>query len=110
RAGRAERGPHPLGVQSRLSQRVTTPLEGFPDEPYEDHDDDDAERLESILNFKRERSRRLLLPWIIAVLAIAAAAAGILFSLAPSLQQSAPPRPLPGAPPPATPPPARRRP
>src|SRR5262249_57865624 len=75
RSGRAERGSQPLGLQSRLSPRVTTPLEGFPDEPYEDHDDDDAERLESILNFKRERSRRLLLPWIIALLAIAAAAA-----------------------------------
>jgi len=97
RSMKAERGPHPLGVQSRLAPRVTTPLEGFPDEPYEDHDDDDAERLESILNFKRERSRRLLLPWIIAVLAIAAAAAVILFPLAHSLKQSAAPRAVPEA-------------
>ena len=102
RSGRAERGSQPLGLQSRLSPRVTTPLEGFPDEPYEDHDDDDAERLESILNFKRERSRRLLLPWIIAVLAIAAAAAVILFPLAHSLKQSAAPRAVPEAPPRAT--------
>ena len=102
RSGKAERGPHPLGIQSRLSPRVTTPLEGFPDEPYEDRDDDDAERLESILNFKRERSRRLLLPWIIAVLAIAAAAAVILFPLAHSLKQSAAPRAVPEAPPRAT--------
>jgi hypothetical protein len=97
RSVKAERGPHPLGVQSRLAPRATTPLEGFPDEPYEDHDDDDAERLESILNFKRERSRRLLLPWIIAVLAIAAAAAVILFPLAHSLKQSAAPRAVPEA-------------
>ena len=102
RSMKAERGPHPLGVQSRLAPRVTTPLEGFPDEPYEDHDDDDAERLESILNFKRERSRRLLLPWIIAVLAIAAAAAVILFPLAHSLKQNAAPRVVPEALPRAT--------
>ena len=102
RSMKAERGPHPLGVQSRLAPRVTTPLEGFPDEPYEDHDDDDAERLESILNFKRERSRRLLLPWIIAVLAIAAAAAVILFPLAHSFKQSAAPRVVPEALPRAT--------
>jgi hypothetical protein len=102
RSVKAERGPHPLGFQSRLAPRATTPLEGFPDEPYEDHDDDDAERLESILSFKRERSRRLLLPWIIAVLAIAAAAAVILFPLAHSLKQSATPRAVSEAPPRAT--------
>ena len=93
RSVKAERGSQPpLGVQSWLDSRVTTASEDFKDDPYVDHDDDDAERLESILSFKRERSRRMLLPWIIAVLAVAAAAAVILFPLAHSLKQSAAPR------------------
>jgi hypothetical protein len=109
RSVKAERGPQPLGFQSRLASRVTPAPEDFQGEPYEDHDDDDdAERLESILNYKRDRSRRLLLPWILAGMAIIAAAVIILFPLAHSLKQSGAPRAVSEvAPPPrATEPPA----
>jgi hypothetical protein len=44
---------------------------------WDDTDDDDAERLEAIRNFKRGRSSNLV-PWLIAALAVAAAAAFIL--------------------------------
>jgi hypothetical protein len=92
RSVNAERGPRPLGVQSWLDSRVTTAPEDFQNEPYADHDDDDAERLESILSFKRERSRRLLLPWIVAGLAVVAAVVVVLSPLAHSLKQSVAPR------------------
>ena len=109
RSVKAERGAQPLGFQSRLGSRLTPAPDDVQDEPYEEHDDDDdAERLESILTYQRERSRRFLLPWIIAGLAIIAAAVVILFPLAHSLKQNAAPRAVSEvAPPPrATDPPA----
>jgi hypothetical protein len=88
----AERGPLSLRVPSLLASRVATAPEDYQAEPYEDHDDDDAEQLEAIRRFKRDRSRRLLLPWTVAGLAVAAAAVVVLSPLAHSLKQIVAPR------------------
>jgi hypothetical protein len=52
-----------------------------------DDDDDDAERLEAIRSFKRERSRTLV-PWLVAGLAALAAAAFVLSPIGHALKQS----------------------
>src|SRR4029450_9994667 len=92
RSMRAERGPLSLRVPSRLDPRVARAPEDYQAERYEDHDDDDAEQLEAIQRFKRERSRRLLLPWTVAGLAVAIAAVVVLSPLAHSLKQIVAPR------------------
>ena len=92
RSMRAERGPLSLRVPSRLDPQVARAPEDYQAERYEDHDDDDAEQLEAIQRFKRERSRRLLLPWTVAGLAVAAAAVVVLSPLAHSPKQIVAPR------------------
>ena len=70
RTAKGERTPLSLLLPSAPSSRLE------PEDDYED-DDDDRERLEAIQSFKRGRSRGLA-PWLVAALAVVAAAAFVL--------------------------------
>jgi hypothetical protein len=98
RTAKGERTPLSLLLPSAPSSRLE------PEDDYED--DDDRERLDAIRSFKRGRSRGLA-PWLVAALAVVAAAAFVLSPVGQTLKQSLAQRASPQAPAPPGPPPAR---
>jgi hypothetical protein len=96
RTAKGERTPLSLLLPSAPSSRLE------PEDDYED-DDDDRERLEAIQSFKRGRSRGLA-PWLVAALAVVAAAAFVLSPAGQTLKQSLAQRASPQAPAPPGPP------